>query len=271
MDDTQSNTEIRATDDPVVGALVSALSEVAAQHAGEHPEQHQLLDYLQGRMSEEAQEKLQDHLVSCRECTGQLLELELISCPQPPADQGVADFELAAAWRGLADNISSAQQSGYRSRRLHFVSGLAAALLVATIGLGFWVAQLDHSLDRLQQAAAALNEPQLNPSILYLGGSTRSDASAGTIVLEPGSSSLMLILTPTELHPVDEYEIVLSRADGRQLFQGRGLRRSDHGTIRLSLPTGMLPAGEYRISLFGLVADQRLELGEQAFHVSYGD
>jgi hypothetical protein len=239
-----------------IDALAEALAEVALGRAGEHPGPDQLLDYLQGKMSEASETGIQDHLLTCRSCTEHLLELESISNPQQSANQETTDFELAVAWKRLGDKVTAGALA--RFARPRFLQAVAAVLLLATVGMAGWVARLSWLGP----------EPQLNPSILYLGESTRGEGVPG-IELATGDEWILLIVTPVRLLP--EYEVEVRNADGGQVWKGAGLHRSDHGTIRLGLPARLLPAGEYQVGLHGLDSGQRVALGTHMFTISYSN
>jgi hypothetical protein len=239
-----------------IDALAEVLAEVASDRGGEHPGPEQLLDYLQGKMSEEPEAGIQDHLIMCRSCTEHLLELESISNPQRPANRETPDFELAAAWRQLRAKIAAGALG--QLARPRFLQAVAAVLLLATVGMAGWVAQLSRFVP----------EPQLNPSILYLGESTRGE-SIPSIELAAGDEWLLLIVTPAKLMPA--YEVEVRSDGGDQVWKGAGLHRSDHGTVRLGLPAILLPAGEYQVDLHGLDSGQRQALGTHAFRISYSN
>jgi hypothetical protein len=241
-----------------IDALAAALTEVAASHSGEHAEPDLLLDYLQGRISEESEASLQDHLISCRSCTERLLELESISSPQHAASRETPDFELFAAWKRLKDRVASGALG--RLTRLRSLQAVAAVLLLATVGLVGCVARLSW----------LASEPRLNPTILYLGESTRGDGGPN-IKLASGDEWVLLIVTPEELQTLPDYQVEVRAADGDQVWKGAGLQRSDNGTIRLGLPARLLPAGEYQVELHGLDSGQWLALGTHRFIISYGE
>ena len=78
-------------------ALAAVLAAHASARAGDHPELDQLAGYLAGSLAPEAEASIQDHLVTCRACTAQLLDLESLSATGPRVAAGVADLYLALA------------------------------------------------------------------------------------------------------------------------------------------------------------------------------
>lgn len=72
-----------------------------------HPDPDQLAAYLAGE-SEDPSE-IETHLADCRECTQRLLDLEILAHPDPPRADGAADFETAAAWQALKEDLDASE------------------------------------------------------------------------------------------------------------------------------------------------------------------
>lgn len=244
-------------------ALLMALREDAESHAGEHPDVDELLDYLSGEMNSSSEMRVQDHLVSCRRCTELLLEIETISNPSLPAEEGTCDLEMAASWRELKTRIDAQERGDRRFFVPRFVYAAAACLLVAFLGVSGWAVHLS-------RVAARLGEPQLNPPIVYLDSATRTgEGVVATLEVAAKEALVLFILTPTDLRAFTDYEVAVLDVDGQEVFRQRGLKKSDHGTLRLGLPTRLLPTGEYRIRIHGLNDGQSTPLGDFPLRISY--
>ncbi len=147
-------------------ALAAMLAEAAASRVGDHPEVEELARYFDDALPPEAEARVQDHLVACRTCTRTLLDLEPLMSPGPRTAEGVADLEVAAAWRELKARAGETEARSPRVASQRWLAAVAASFLVATLGLSAWVAQL-------RGTVSELSTPQSNFEILYFE-STRS-------------------------------------------------------------------------------------------------
>lgn len=253
-----------STDQPMTDtqALTATLAADAAKHAGEHPELDQLADYLAGSLSPEKESRVQDHLVACRPCTTQLLDLETLSRPDSPAEEGVADLAKAAGWREQKTRVADLENARNRQRTLRWASAIAASFFVATVGLSVHVSQL-------RQTVAGLQAPEINPQIVHLdSAATRNEAKVQVVKLRPEDRSLLLALTPTG-PKWPEYVIEVLDGSGTQVWTGSGFALSEFGTIRLQMPRALLPADDYEVRLQGLDGERREQL--ETFRVRIQD
>ncbi len=223
-----------------------------------HGDPEELGAYLAGELGEEAAERLRNHLEGCRECTALVLDLETLAAADGPAADGVADFELAAAWRTFEERRTAAEPPAAErpvaspaGRPTRWLQAAAAVLLLSTVGLSGWVVRLRHEL-------AA---PQPNVPVLYLDQTTRSEGAggrpAGRLELEPGADTFLLMLTPTDPREFAAYEVEILAAGGEPVWSGGGLELSEYGALRLGMSRRFLEAGEYRIRLYGVAGGVR--------------
>ncbi|HEX2252008.1 MAG TPA: hypothetical protein VHQ65_01915, partial [Thermoanaerobaculia bacterium] len=77
--------------------------------AAHHVAAEELVDYHHDRVTPRRGEEIREHLALCGECSDLLLELEVFEADAAPdaAQEGVVDFEEAAAWRHLADRLAA--------------------------------------------------------------------------------------------------------------------------------------------------------------------
>ncbi len=233
-------------------ALAELFAEQAAADGAEgHGDPEEIAAYLAGELGEEEAERLRRHLGGCRECTALVLDLETLAADEPAAD-GVADFELAAAWRTFEERRAAAPPAAGRPataptarRQAGWLQAAAAVLLLSTVGLSTWVVRLRHEL-------AA---PQPNVPILYLGAATRAEGGVGRLEADPNQDFFVLMLAPPR--EFADYEVEILDPGGRQVWRGAGLVASDFGTVRLGLSRRRLPAGEVRVRLYGIAGEER--------------
>ena len=246
-------------------ALRALLGEAARAGAGAHLELDLLVAYSGGELDDEADRRVRDHLTGCRRCGERLLELIPLMRPDPAPADGVADLEIEAAWRRLRvpDGGVRAARSGWLPR------ALAAALALAAVILGLWALRLRHANTDLRRQVAGLSAPVANMPHLYLDGVTRGEEPAPGLFEVPASAGYFgVFIAVSDPLPADRYEVRFVDAAGREVLTVGGLVVSESGSLRLGLPRGLLPAGNYRVRLRGLtggvwrpVTEYRLTLG----------
>ncbi len=263
-----------ANDQDLDRSLARLFAEQSAD-ADRHLDPEELFAYLAGELSESAVEHLRQHLEGCRECVDLLLELELLAAPDAPPTDGVADLGLAATRRVISEHFAGERSAANdervrRSRRLRLVPGrwggivqaAAAVFLVTTLGLSVRVAQLQRTTAELRHD---LEQPRLNVSVFY-ADATRS---GGVVVdeLPPDNDFFLLMLIPTERRVFASYEVEIRGADQRPIWSGKGLEMSAGGTLRLGLSRRFLPPGDYRVRLYGLAGQDRVQIEEYALEI----
>lgn len=247
---------------------------VAGWKDGEHPDAETLAAYHARELPAAAEQSLQDHLLLCRECARLLLDLEELDDPDFGPEIEVPEGTGKALWDGLRQEIRKepapavAAVIPFPSRRTlappPWMSALAAALLVAVIGLSVWVASL-------RGTVAELSRPEINAPVLDLvpsGVGEREGGPAPAAVVPSGARSFTLILSPGRRGDFQDYEAEIARDGGEVVWRGRGLRPNDYGSFSLTLSRHALGTGEHRLRLFGIRSDRREVLGEYALRIA---
>jgi len=231
-------------------AFVNLIDDARAEDE-EHPETELLLDYRRGKLPEAEARRVQEHLLTCREC------LETWRSPkQESPTEPVADFELAAFWRGLKRQMAHPDSpwSGRKAPRpgpRGIPRTLAAALVVGLLGLSVWAALQQRALQTQKQTIAELSLPSANVPVVDLVAPTSDRGGAGAPTLEIAAErGAALVLTPVaELKPT-AYQLVIVADDGTEVAIVRDLvRRPQDDTFSVWLPPGFLPPGEYLFAL----------------------
>ena len=195
-------------------ALAAALAERAEEEAGlaggEEPGEDELLDYLEGRLAPEAEAALQRRLVASPEAARKLLDLEDLLAAGTAARgeagdragtaaegsaEEPADFAMRAGWRDLRRRLP--RRGGARSQLPPLLTAVAATLLVAVVGLGTWVWELESE----RSGGFVVGEV----ASLELGAASRS-AEGEAVELEPGTP-LRLVFRPEEPCPAYRVEV----------------------------------------------------------------
>jgi hypothetical protein len=223
-------------------------------HPEPHPKSEILAAYHAGELTEPEERRLQDHLVGCPECAALLLDLDGLSDPGfgagslSPADQ-------EALWKSLQAEIRKEEPAipalaapvvplRRRSASPRWLPALAAALLVATIGLSVWVAELRHRMNELLQ-------PQANAPVLDLDAdAARGEGEEDVAVVSPENRFLTLILTPAGERRYERYRVEIGRG-GKAAWAHDGTLNSS-GSFSVTVPLLALGGGRFQVRLFGL-------------------
>lgn len=226
--------------------------------AASHPEVDDWLAYHNGKLAEDAEERLRGHLVACPDCVSLLLDIEAFH--HSPAAQDVSELELASAWREFRRrNSTPAASRRWRwRRRLPW----AASLVVGVLGAAGWFSEHRTSTD-LEAQLAALQQPQLNVPIydLYHDTTVRSGGEQQRVVVD-GDSLVTLVLHLDAEPQHSDLEVEIGRG-ATVVWRSRGLQaHPDFFTVKLALPQGFLEAGEHRVRLYGVDGDERILLEE---------
>ena len=259
---------VHASDSEV---FMTALTEHAQAGTGDHPGVEALMGYLAGDLADKIEAEVNDHLVGCRRCAAQLLDLEPLSQPEIPRE-GVADLATEAAWREIRARLFTVEETplpaARPAARQRWAIAVAASLLLTTAGMSAWVARLYQSNSEMQWRIAELSQPQVNAPHFYLGETTRS-SGVETIEVQPGQPRFGLIFNSAELGDYAEYEIRFSDPEGREVLPIAGLELSESASLRLVLPRGLLPAGEYRVAVSGFDGERWQLLEEHRRRIVY--
>lgn len=246
-----SDTERPMTD---MEALTAVLAEWARESAGPDPEAEELLDYLEGRLSAEADREMERRLVASPSATRKLLDLAAIAEAGAAAEaagaQEPADLAVHAGWRDLQARLPRRSAGAERPRRLQAgLLALAATLLLAVLALGTWVWQLERGSASGSGTGDGLM--MANLETLELFGAVRSDRLPA-VTVEPGEP-FRIALHPEDRCPTYRAEIVGPAADERRVVPG--LERDELGLLTL-LFRGR--PGTYTLRLLGCEPEQEL-------------
>lgn len=217
-------------------------------HPEPHPEPEALAAYHAGELTEPEERRLQDHLVSCPECAALLLDLDGLSDPAfgagslAPADQEALWRSLQAEIRKEEAPVSLAPVVPLRRRILSppWLPALAAALLVATIGLSVWVVSLRRTIDTLSRPQAV--------SVLNLDADTARGEGSRLPTISRDVQSGALILSPPGQRST-RYRVVIERAGGAKVLSSGWLAPNAFGSLSVSVSRYSLGPGEYRVRL----------------------
>jgi len=247
-----------------------AIRELAAEErraVKDHPTPDELLDYHAGDLNADERERIQDHLALCPACVRAVLDLDAfphVEALRP--EEGLADDEITAEWEHFRERTGKVRLLGgvRRFGPAAIPWAVAAGLVLAVLGLSL-------RLNRLQQRVGELAAPHSSVQLVDLfpagGGVERSERGAGAVQPAPWAERFVLILNLADVGSFPEYAAEITAADGREIWRGGGLRRSPEGTFALEVPRRLLPAGAYRIRLFGSALSGPTPVAEYALRL----
>lgn len=246
-------------------ASIATLVEATREQSAPHPDLDRWIAYCDGELPVEEQERLQRHLVGCRECVTLVLELETFSRPQASDRTGISEFEVAAAWRAIRSAISADLR---RMRRGQVPTALAASLLVATLGLSSWLVVEHRTATELRRLVAELSQPQINVPIedLWPNTATRGGLHQPVELLTAGRS-FILVLNLQEPREYPDYLVEIIDSEGSKIWSSTEVEMSSFGNFTLGIPRGFLPAGEYRVRLHGLDGEWNVPLQDYVVQI----
>jgi len=134
-----------------------------------------------------------------------------------------------------------------QSRSPRWLQPLAAMLLISTMALSAWVANLQ---DRVKE----LSRPQPNAPVLdlYPAGSTRGEGGPAVQSVPPDIRLFTIILNPPGRAGFEAYEVEILDVERDVVRSERGLKPNRFGSFSLTVPRDVLGAGDFRIRLVGI-------------------
>lgn len=211
----------------------------------DHPSPDTWLAYQRGALAAGEEERLQEHLVRCRECFD-LAEAAAVFAQSPEEPDADQEVKTAALWRLLRPQLDPARQNVREisavplrsSWRFRLPVYLAASFFVALVGLG--VRDL-----RQQSTIEVLRAPKPNLLIVEFSAGERAAKPLGFTETLSARTGL-LVLHPAEELPV--YRLALrDAATGKPLWSYE-LRPDKNLALTIQLPEG-LRSGDYRLEL----------------------
>lgn len=229
-----------------------------------HLDPEELLAYHERRLPEEAVERVRDHLARCPECAGVVLDFEAFPDLEPPGeDHRLTPADVERELRALEARIEAESRPLWQRHQV--LLPLAAALLLAVVGLGAWGVLLQQ---RLENATGPRGDVAVVADLRPTDEPLRGEQPAVRVPEWAGRAVLLLSLRPGQGHQA--YRVDVISPDGRLLVFGLPVRRAPDGFLALELPREVLVPGELRLELSGSqggtwerVAEYRVEIEER--------
>lgn len=250
-----------------------------------HPEVEELVAYHRCQLTDTTRETIRDHLALCEECTQLVLDLANFSELEPPSDDyRLSTADVAAQREDLLDRIRDEETPA--AKILEFgpqadpeavatvkppipwwYHTAAAALLVATIGLGY------RELSRFPGAGTGAERPissYTNVVTRFLLSEEERFRGGGekTVVYAPPEDLLILRLTYLGKTSYQDYRVEVFDDQGRFLWGRAGYRSQDGGQITVIFPPEHRSAARFQLKLYGMTGAGPELLAEYSVVVS---
>ena len=220
----------------------------------------------------------------------------LEECPSCAAEVAA----IARTNMELAAEAAPVPLVGGRSRRLADVLGSArftfpalAAVLLMSLTLGVRLDRVTDENARLAADAAAgqqalrdrddarrqngelraaldrASQPQVNAPIVNLepAGGLRGEGALVTPVVPQQALNVTLVLHVAEDRGRQGHAVEIRDAQGKVLWQGAGLVKTDYGAFTVAVPLRLLPPGDYQVRLLAAGTDKPATVETYAFRV----
>jgi hypothetical protein len=288
-------------------AVLQELAQEEQRSLSVHATPEELIAYHAGNLSRENDERLQSHLVWCRECLDLLLDWMKFTQPEERQPQ-ISDAQVAAAWQAMRQQLYAVDTPkvlptlwGQRLARAFAPTGILqvamAAMMLVSLGLSAWVVSLYQQNDRLAEEQAQreqamahqsedyqrqitelrqrLSQPQLNIPIEDLRPQETirgqgSTPTVKTITVSAGVSFFPVILNVSAPPSYPEYTLEILDQSGNRIWHGGGLQpQTRFGVFTVALPCQILPAGQYQIRISGRRAGQEHPVESYMLRIQY--
>ena len=278
-------------------AFNSAVERAARELAGEaegavsdHPDVDELVDFQEGRLAGDDAERVRRHVEACAECAREVRELESFDVDEPAnAELRPSPEQTAADWAQFQVQIArqdagqdDQEPGGGRvlempphdapatpaataapSRAVRWLP-MAASLIVGLIG-GFWIAS-QRTTPAEMPAPGNLYAVDLVPDG---EDRVRDAATVADVAVPAGMDALTARLNLGDQTPYASYRAEITDEAGVVVWSRDGLRRQPAGQFVVLVDRADLPAGNYRLSVFGAADGGETVLATYSFEISY--
>ena len=204
-------------------------------------EQNVIERYVTGRLTEEEVARFEEYFLEHPECAAEVRMAQRLQ----------RGLEAVAAQEVVKASVATSAGASWLRHRFAL---LVPVLLLAVALLPLLLLQ---RIDRLEDDLQAAQRPQGNTPIFELSAFRGADLGTApphllTLSAEPEWIVLTLALTNPDL---PEYRVALSPQEGEPLWESEDLQADPLGRLVISLPSTLLPAGDYEIRAEGMTGD----------------
>ncbi|MCP4653847.1 MAG: hypothetical protein GY856_00360 [bacterium] len=222
-------------------------------------EEHNLVErYVTGRLSADEAGRFEEYFLGHPECA---VEVRL-------AQRLHRGLEAVAAQEVVGRSLALGLWSRFlRSRAAMLAALLVVAVAIVPLTFRTW------RVDQLEESLEAARKPQVNTPIFELSSFRSADLGTPAphlLTLSPDPEWIVLALAvPGPERP--SYCVELRDADERLVWEASDLRPDPLGRLVMTLPSTLLPAGDFEIRALGSTGDtESVPVGHFALRVAVG-
>lgn len=268
-----SETRKDATDGTFTAAILE-LAVAARRQKGRELSVEELRAYFDGELSQEEEEEVKNQLAMDPEATNTLLGMIAFRKQLAAGSDAEAPDSDWQAMQALLDEETATQAATGPSRPVHgavlrFWQAAAAILFVTSAGVFFWnqqrVAQLTAQVSDAHRPRINVFQNDLLPVDLEL---RRDPDQVQTIVLDAKTERYVVALIITDPGEYPDYGVEFLKISAEaevRVWGARGLVPSALDYFHVEFDRHFLPAGSYRVELFGIAGDKKDLL--EAYHM----
>jgi hypothetical protein len=132
-------------------------------------------------------------------------------------------------------------------------------------------AQQQTEIAELRRNIDELSRPQVNVPIADLEqqGDRGGGSGLTTVTAPAGANIFTLILHVSNEPSFPDYALEVIDGRSQRISRAQGLRKTQFGTFTVALPRRLLPAGKYRLRLYGLRAGRSEVVAEYQARLNY--
>lgn len=220
----------------------------------DHPGPETLFAYHERSLSAAEAERVQEHLVECRECADVVVDFAAFPDLEPPSEEHrLTPVAVRSQWRELQARIAAGRRPWWQRHEL--LLPIAAAFFAAAVGLGIWGWDLRQDLVELQS-------PRSVPFFTLSPAAERSRGAARLPVISAATARPVLLLPlaiSEDGHP--RYSLDVRGPSGRTLVRALEVSPTPDGVV-VELPRDLLAPGENVLEVFGEARGARASLAE---------
>jgi len=223
-----------------------------------HPAPDVLLAYHERSLTDDAKERVQEHLAVCEECSQVILDFAAFPRIEPRLERHrMSPDELEERWQDLERTLAERRPVWQRHQVL---LPLAAMFFAAVVGLGLWTIEL-------HQRVASLEGPSGD---VFVAAELRPDGNATrggdeTIDVPPWAGQVLMLLNVIVDEDYDRYGVDVFASGKGRVLTGVPVQKGPEGGFAISLPRSDLASGEGRIELYGVRDGRRVLLAAYRF------